>query len=327
MGWLVSFAIMVAFLVPSVSGAQARGAIHERSMNELTVEAEIGRPGDFMAWGFDALWMMSKPTLDKINGEWTTRDPALVRVDGRTNAVTDLEIPGTTGRVRGLAIGENAVWIPDTVSERIFKVDPISNKVALAIPVAFSGTEGSIGIGEGSVWITAKGDVLTRLDAASGAMQATVPLPGGAPAAIVNNGMVWVTGYARDELYKVDPKTNTIILTIPLHPSPRFLTAAEGSVWVLNQGDATVQRIDPASGKVEATIEMGTEHRGEGGDITAGGGYVWVTLRDVPLVQIDPRSNSLVAIFRGRGWGDAIRFGGGSLWISGRSIRRLKPPI
>jgi virginiamycin B lyase len=51
---------MSALLVASFSGAQAGSAIHERSMDELTVEAEIARPGDFMAWGFEALWMISE---------------------------------------------------------------------------------------------------------------------------------------------------------------------------------------------------------------------------------------------------------------------------
>ena len=57
-----------------------------------------------------------------------------------------------------------------------------------------------------------------------------------------------------------------------------------------------------------------------------GGGYVWVTLLDIPLVQIDPKTNAVVACFMAMDWGDAIRFGGGSLWVSGRPIRRLTPP-
>ena len=214
--------------------------------------------------------------------------------------------------------------MPYAASEQIFKFDPLENKIALVIPASFSGTEGSIGVGAGSVWVTTRGNVLSRFSAATGALEAFISLPGGAPAAIFDNGLVWVTGFARDELYKIDPRTNTLVQTIALHSSPRFLTAGEGSIWILNQGDGTVQRIDPMSGQVIASIETG--HAGRGGDITAGGGYIWVTLRDVPLVQIDPKANAVAALFKGIGWGDAIRFGGGSLWISGHSIRRLTPP-
>jgi virginiamycin B lyase len=309
MKWLFVIALTLASGFGGLSDVRAAEA-KERSIDELAVTAEIARGGDFMAYGFDALWMMAGSIL--------------VRVDGKTNAVSDIPVPETTGRVRGLAIGEDAVWIPDALSEQIFKFDPVENKIALVIPASLSGTEGSIGVGAGSVWATTRGNVLSRYAAATGALEASISLPGGAPAAIFDNGFVWVTGFARDELYKIDPRTNTLVQTIALRPSPRFLTAGEGSIWVLNQGDGTVQRIDLMSGKVIASIETG--HAGRGGDSTAGGGYIWVTLRDVPLVQIDPKANTVAALFKGIGWGDAIRFGGGSLWISGPSIRRLTPP-
>jgi virginiamycin B lyase len=99
------------------------------------------------------------------------------------------------------------------VSEQIFKFDPVENKIVLAIPASFSGTEGSVGVGAGSIWVTTRGNVLSRFGAATGALEASIPLPGGAGAlaAIFDNGFVWVTGLARDELYKIDPRTNTLV--------------------------------------------------------------------------------------------------------------------
>jgi virginiamycin B lyase len=168
--------------------------------------------------------------------------------------------------------------------------------------------------------------VLSRFGAMTGALEASISLPdgAGAPAAIFDNGFVWVTGFARDELYKIDPRTNTLVQTIALRSSPRFLTAGEGSIWVVNQGDGSLQHIDPMSGTVIASIE--TSPPGRGGDITASAGYIWETLGDVPLVQVDPMANTGAALFKGTGCGDAIRFGGRSLWISGPLIRRLTPP-
>jgi virginiamycin B lyase len=323
MRWLCSVAMLLAFFA-GPTDVQAGQAARERSIDELPVIAQVERTGYFMAWGFDALWTMTAETTVLVNGERQPTGPSLVRVDGKNNRAEDNVVQEATTRVRGLAIGEGAVWIPDARSEQIFKFDPVAKKVVLTIPVSFSGTEGSIGVGEGSVWITARGNVLTRLNATTGAEEATIKLPGEAPAAIVDNGFVWVTGFARDELYKVDATTNTLVQTIPLRPGPRFLAAGEGSIWVHSQGDNSLQRINPTSGEVIATIETGLS--GTGGDITTGGGYVWLLLRGTPLVQIDPRTNAVVAVFKGIGWGEAIRFGGGSLWISGLSIRRLTPP-
>ena len=323
MRWLCSVAMLLALFADPFDVQAGQGA-KERSIDELPMTAEVDRTGDFLAWGFDALWMMTAGTTALVNGEWQSVGPSLVRVDGKTNQAEDNVIQEATARVRGLAIGEGAVWIPNSGPGQIFKFDPLEKKVVLTIPVRFIGTEGSVGVGEGSVWITARGNILTRFNAATGVEEAAIKLPGEAPAAIVDNGFVWVSGFERGELYKVDARTNTLVQTIPLRPGPRFLTAGEGSIWVHNQGDSSVQRIDPASGAVIATIETGLS--GRGGDLTTGGGYVWLTLSGTPLVQIDPRTNAVVAVFKGIGWGDAIRFGGGSLWISGHSIRRLTPP-
>ena len=324
MTWLFSVAMLLAFCFAYPTDGQASQGAKERSIDELPLTAEVDRTGDFLAWGFDALWMMTAGTTVLVNGEWQSVGPSLVRVDGMTNQAEDNVIQDATASVRGLAVGEGAIWIPNSGTELIFKFDPVGRRVVLAIPVRFNGTEGSVGIGEGSVWITARGNVLTRFNAATGVEEAAIKLPGEAPAAVVDNGFVWVSGFERGELYKVDARTNTLVQTIPLRPGPRFLTAGEGSIWVHNQGDSSVQRIDPASGAVIATIETGLV--GRGGDLTTGGGYVWLTLSGTPLVQIDPRTNAVVAVFKGIGWGDAIRFGGGSLWISGHSIRRLTPP-
>ncbi|WP_157934506.1 hypothetical protein [Microvirga ossetica] len=324
MTWLFSVAMLLAFCFAYPTDVQASQGAKERSIDELPVTAEVERTGDFVAWGFDALWMMTAAATSLVDGEWKSIGASLVRVDGKTNQAEDNVIREATASVRGLAIGEGAIWIPNSGTEQIFKFDPVGRRVVLAIPVRFNGTEGSVGVGEGSVWITARGNVLTRFNAITGAEEATIKLPGEAPAAIVDNGIVWVTGFDRGELYKIDARTNTLVQTIPLRPRPRFLTAGEGSIWVHNQGDNSLQRIDPASGEVIATIETGLV--GRGGDIATGGGYVWFSLSGTPLVQIDPRTNAVVAVFKGIGWGDAVRFGGGSLWMSGHSIRRLMPP-
>jgi hypothetical protein len=61
-------------------------------------------------------------------------------------------------------------------------------------------------------------------------------------------------------------------------------------VWVRNEGDGTIQRIDGKSGDLIATIEAGGAGRGT---IAVGGGFVWVSTPAEPIIQIDPRTNSI----------------------------------
>jgi streptogramin lyase len=288
-------------------------AAEEISADKLVVQAEIPRSGDFMGFGFDSLWMMSGGRL--------------VRVSTADNSVVDIEIEGTIGRYRGIAIGEEAVWIPDVGAGTIYKVDPRRNGVVGKFPAFILGSEGSIGVGEGAIWVTTADDLdktLVRYNSVISEQEAAIALPGPGIGVIVDFGAVWVASYEEDELYRIDPKANALTTTIKLHERPRFITSGEYSIWVLNQGDGTVQRVDGDSGKLVATIETGLS--GRGGDIVCGGGYVWITMPGTPVAQIDPRTNMLVRTFKGWDMGDAIRYGAGSLWVSGAAIHRIEPP-
>lgn len=283
---------------------------------EVTIEAQIPREGDFLAFGFGSIWMMSEAKL--------------IRVNPTDNSFIEIPIEGAVGKYRGIAVGEGGVWIPDTGTQKIFKIDPGTNRLALTIPAKVFGSEGSIGVGAGSIWaITGPGfqSKLTRFDAATGSEQAAIPMPRGCNGVIFDFDSVWITGSMTNELYRVDPGTNSIIATIAVHPEPGFLSSGEESVWVLNRGDGTVQRVDGRTGEVLATIDA--DARGRGGDIAVGGGFVWVTTPSVPVIAVDPRDNTLLGEFQRPGdtyMGDAIRYGAGSLWVSGKSIFRIKPP-
>ena len=97
-------------------------------------------------------------------------------------------------------------------------------------------------------------------------------------------------------------------------------TAGMGAVWTLNQGDGSVSRIDPRTNRVSAVIEVGVP--GEGGDIAAGEGAVWVTAIGKPLSRIDATSNRVTRQFVGKG-GDALRVGLGSLWLANHEFHEV----
>ncbi|MFA1626345.1 hypothetical protein ACDY96_27480 [Rhizobium mongolense] len=304
-----------------VAQADEPAMAHEKQV--LKVQAKILRRGDFIAFGFGSVWMMSGNRLGRIN-------PA-------DTSTIDIPVEGAIGPYRGIAIGESAVWVPDIGSKTIYKVDPQANRVVMRTPADLSDSEGSIGVDAGSVWVvTMAGKKITskdynrelsRFSASTGVLEATLQLPARGAAAIFDRGSVWVTGFNKNELYRVDPVTNRIVATIAMRERPRFLASGEGSVWVVNQGDGTVQRIDGRSNELIATIETGAA--GGGGDIAFGGGFTWVTSHEWPVIKIDAKNNRLVGKFNAprdaEGMGDAIRYGAGSVWVSGTSLFRIDP--
>ncbi|WP_042777534.1 hypothetical protein [Sinorhizobium fredii] len=88
-----------------------------------------------------------------------------------------------------------------------------------------------------------------------------------------------------------------------------------------------MQRIDARSNELIATIEAGVV--GGGSDIAVGGGIVWITSHDWPVIKIDPKNNKLVGRFKApqgeSGMGDAIRYGADWVWVSGTSPFRIDP--
>ena len=177
--------------------------------------------------------------------------------------------------------------------------------VTLSFPAKLGDREGSIGVGEGSVWVTDK-QLLTRFNAASGAEEAKIELPGEGAGVAVAFGSVWITSPRKNALYRIDPKTNAVTQTAALESRPRFLTADQDSLWILDHG-GFVQAVNGKTGEVTATIETGP--LGGGGDIDVGGGFIWATSHDIPLMRVDPQSKSLVAKFHNDEVGDALCFG------------------
>ncbi len=111
-----------------------------------------------------------------------------------------------------------------------------------------------------------------------------------------------------------------MVRTIKTGLGPRFFDVGEGAVWTLNQVDGTVTRIDADTGR---TARIPAKVRGEGGDLTVGGGSVWVRGTDRLLARIDPRRRKVVARYGPSSGSGAVIVGGGAVWISAHDINTV----
>jgi hypothetical protein len=90
---------------------------------QLQVEASIPQRGDFLSVGFGSLWMMGNEKL--------------IRVALADNMVTEIPVKGAAGEFRRTIVGEGAIWVAD--NQTIYKIDPKSDQVVMAIPANFAG--------------------------------------------------------------------------------------------------------------------------------------------------------------------------------------------
>ena len=207
-----------------------------------------------------------------------------------------------TGHVVGpLAAGEGAVWVKGRDGV-VVRIEPSSNTVTATIegasPIPF-GTTGWIAAGNGAVWTTnTVEDSVTRIDPATNAVVATIPV-GEFPTGIaLTPGAVWVANHHGRSLSRIDPTTNAVVATIPVGDAttppergPQELAAAGGSVWfkVLESSGGMVERLDPATNSVVAKIALD-------GPCSFGtdGSALWLgCLLHNELYQVDLATNAL----------------------------------
>jgi virginiamycin B lyase len=263
---------------------------------------KIGRTADWVLVTDDSVWVASsKPYSVQRIDPATNRVVAKVRLSGEACS--------------GLAFGFGSIWAPVcSKKSALARIDAHTNKVTAILPISPAGAEGGITASVDSIWmVTDKTGTLSRIDPATNAVRQKISIPPGSYNPFFGEGIVWITGVESNVLIAVDTSSGGVSASIPVGPKPRFLTAGGGSVWTLNQGDGTVSRVDASRKKVTATIAAGIP--GLGGDICYGADSVWATVSDVPLTQIDTKTNKVLRQWVGRG-GDSVRFGHESIWLT-----------
>lgn len=83
-------------------------------------------------------------------------------------------------------------------------------------------------------------------------------------------------------------------------------------------------RLDPTSAKVVANIEAGV--LGEGGDITADGGWVRARGTHRLVTRIDPRKNEVAANYGPSSGSRGAIVGYGAVWVSAHDITTVWRP-
>ena len=287
----------------------------KREMATITPMAvfETGGTPDWQVVTGDALWVANGP-LNSVH-----------RLDPKTNQIATTVATGKKP-CSGLAEGFGSIWVPSCGDKVLTRVDMKTNEVIAKIPATPAESEGGIAVSPEAVWlVTDKEGKLSRIDPKTNTIAAQIDIPPGSASVLFGAGAIWVTTPGKNLLTRVDPKTNTVTDSIEVGPGPRFQTFGEGSVWTLDQGDGKVTRVDAKTRKVVCRIEAGIP--GGGGEIAFGFGHVWATVFQIPITEIDPKTNQVVRQWTGDG-GDSIRIAHGSIWLSNlrqHNVWRIDP--
>jgi len=244
-------------------------------MNGHRVEQTIGlgRAPDAIATGAGAVWVLSGPTLVRI-------DPAFGFVKARVLPIGSSGPAISVGTPAGLAVGANSVWVEDGDST-LLRIDPRTRAVVHRFELG-KRIDG-VAVGAGSVWVTRGSPAtLIRIDPRTNAVTARIPIAGRrgilAPYPIgltVGAGAVWVLNGNTGTVTRVDPALNAVAATTSrISMDPTRLAAGTGAVWVADSLDDAVLRIDPTTSQVVRAIPLG----GLPVALAADGSRVWASV-------------------------------------------------
>jgi YVTN family beta-propeller protein len=283
--------------------------IDPRTNRILSTTTVTGYP-QAVAWTVGGIWVAdfrdsvlwiydpSARSLQRIPSNGAPRDIAALRdqvyvaVDGNALTGSVARYDATSGQfidavpilVCAVASGEGVVWAAGCPNVVRLSTDAEQLR-ALHVtsppwpdPLTASTTRiqfREMAVGAGSVWVL--GDFLDRrvwrLNARSGAIQATITLNFPPRSVVVDDGKAWITDGLDDTVVPVDARSNHVLPAVRVGRGAAGVTATNGAVWVANTIDGTVSRIDPRSRRVVRTIHVG----GSPSEIDAGPDGVWVT--------------------------------------------------
>ena len=173
----------------------------------------------------------------------------------------------------------------------------------------------------GSVWtVRWAGNVLHRIDGATGEIQQSITLPiqfigeTRNPAITATATDIWVLSDTNASVaVRIDPTTNVVAGTIPVPAASESIRAGFDSLWT-TQFPNSITRIDPSDGTVLATIDTRAQFLAVNSD------GVWALDAETGVVhRIDPASNTVAARY------DSFDHGGIGLTTDGAWIGETFP--
>jgi hypothetical protein len=247
-------------------------------------------------------------TLDAIpistDGEevWIGVEGAVVRVDGRTNAQTRINVADMATGNGGLQIASDGLWIADYRASRIERVDPVTGAVQLqssvSSPLAF------LLLGDG-LWVSSQGSQgIYPIDRSTGNLG---PKIGTTYEMTVGLGDFWEArprDNAADALTRLDPAgKSTGTVTVPAGSACAVEGSFPDNVWAgCNvfagaRSPMTVVRVDPVTNTVAARVTL-PQFAGLAG-VVDGLPWFFVLQRDsgqdrTTLVAADPETGELI---------------------------------
>jgi streptogramin lyase len=295
--------------------------------------------------GVAALGLLAVLIAVLVGGGTETPTDTLVQIDPASNEVVGSVDVGD--RASSVSVGDGYVWVTSAGGRSLWRVDPRTMETR-ATPV--DGTPLDVVVRNGLA-VVANGPYevsVDRIDAATGALIESIPMPsaeGAASAVAVGDEGIWVAacGYGGGNVARVSVANTlggatTLDRVEVASENPNFVfghtpdvshytdvAVGEGSVWLTLETGPLLRRVDPTGRTPVETIDLPFMPR----SLAAGEGAVWVTALVADVVaRLDPSTEEItMEVPVGRG-SDGVTVGLGDVWVASSvdgTVTRIDP--
>ena len=244
--------------------------------------------------------------------------------------------PGSLGRVTAtipvgadpsdVLVSEGAVWV--AAAQGVSRIDPATGTKTSTVA---AGPRPRLAAGFGSIWAAnndPSGVSVTRIDARTGQVEATIPITVTAPAVkptqlTVGAGAVWViaSNTTANQLLRIDPTTNQ---ATPISTVGEFMgsgiAVADGRVSLSGRDDqlvAQLVRVNTTTNRIADPLPT----NGDGALATSEGSLWQAGVATQTIYRLDPKSGRILAEIPIGVVPQQLTAADGSLWVGSPSGR------
>jgi len=251
--------------------------------NQVVATIHAGRPVCCLAFGDGAVWAASLAT------------DAVVRIDPAANSVVDA-FPSGGLAPEGIAFADGFVWVANhhgNPTGSVAKIDPATDTVIDVIPVgaaSFTGGPSALAAVPGSVWAGVPNQsALVRIDTATDAIAATIPVHGACGEVAAGSQQAWVSGGSppgcSPGVSMVNPAATSLVTHLTAGGASSGNALGAGGFWFGADKSDLLNRVDTATDSVVGQLKL----PGSPGSIATGFGSVWVANQtDSAILRVAP---------------------------------------
>jgi len=312
---LVSVAAIVVGVVLTRPDAPLQGtpgsvAVVDPEAGRVVDTIEVGSGPAAIVFGHGSIWVAN------------SEDDTVSRIDTETREV--VKVIGVPSPV-DLAVGADAIWVAGGLDGTVSRIDVGSNDVVTEIDLGGDDpvlplTVQAVTASSGSVWACV-GNALVRIDGATNDPVDSLDVPGGALAATVGNGFVWVaTGASR--LLRVEPNSLVVTARAPVPGLPLDVVATDDGIVVLSFAafsGVDTWLVDPATARLTRTLAQ-TDSGSAVAD--ARGPGLWISTYEGAVAHVEPGLPEPHATVSTGREPSSVAVGAGMVWVALRVPER-----